>query len=179
MDVCSKRERDIEVEHLDVQNHLSGENVIFTKFKLGKKNICYVLTRPWLWWRDPITPLPQLVTHSPVIAGFTIRSWTRLRGWAMGAVSSPAPLPCSCRLIPPTGPALLPPPIQNERMMRHRRKSLIQLRFQVRNKSVSTDKHIIRKWPPTSIDSSGSNSLHVFTCWAEHLKRLCRSVVDI
>lgn len=30
----------------------------------GGKSGWDVLTGPWLWWRDPITPLPRLVTHS-------------------------------------------------------------------------------------------------------------------
>ena len=72
----------------------------------GKKSGWDVLTGPWLWWRDPITPLPRLVTHS----SHHSRAYRQEQSggvWVSDGCCVIPPLPWSCRLIPLTGP---PPP---------------------------------------------------------------------
>lgn len=82
-----------------------------TKLKLeGKKSGWDVLTGPWLWWRDPITPLPRLVTHSSHHSG-AYRQVQSKAVWVSDGCCVIPPLLWSCRLIPLTG---APPGVEGE-----------------------------------------------------------------
>lgn len=126
-----------------------------------KKSGRDVLTGPWLWWRDPITPLPRLVTHSSHHRGAHCQEKSGAVWVSDGCCVIP-PLLWFCRLIPLTGA----PQKWKERVMRRiRSKCLEQLWFQLKEqKPVQVNRLRIQ---PQILINRGSLSLRVFylLCW--------------
>lgn len=111
----------------DVRNYKVGE-------KKKKKSGWDLVTGPWLWWRDPITPLPHLVTHS----SHHRRAYRQERIEAVrvsdGCCVIP-PHPCSRRLIPLTA---APPEVERETDERDTKESVSRnFGFNWENKSRS------------------------------------------
>ncbi len=84
--------------------------MILQSWSWRKKSGSDVLTGPWLWWRDPITPLPRLVTQS----SHHCRAYRQGQSgavWLSDGCCVIPPLSWSCRLIPLTG---APPEVERK-----------------------------------------------------------------